>query len=434
MTNDGSDGTSTYVEADDLATVATSGSYNDLSNKPTIPTVNNATLTVQKNGTSVGTFTANSNTNTEINITVPTSAADVSALPASTKYGASISVSINTTNYQITTTLKDQDGNTLGTAQTIDLPLESVVVNGTYDSTNKKIILTLQNGNTIDIPVSDLVSGLQAEITSSNKLSADLVDDTSTTHKFTTAAEKTKLSGIATGAQVNVIETVKVNGTALTVSSKAVDVPVPTQTSDLTNNGSDGTSTYVEADDLATVATSGSYNDLSNKPTIPTVNNGTLTIQRNTTTVGTFTANQSGNTTVDITVPTKTSDLTNDSGFITSADVGVTSFNGATGAIVYHGIVYIETSDLNLATYSALAAYISAGSLPIIIDGTNLLYFANMGSSNELIFHPIRPTSATYTYRYITSDNVWHTATAAGLMLQGDMVALTNAEIDAICV
>lgn len=113
----------------------------------------------------MGTFTANSNTNTEINITVPTSAADVSALPASTKYGASISVSINTTNYQITTTLKDQDGNTLGTAQTIDLPLESVVVNGSYDSTNKEIVLTLQNGNTIEIPVSDLVSGLQSEIT-----------------------------------------------------------------------------------------------------------------------------------------------------------------------------------------------------------------------------------------------------------------------------
>src|SRR5574344_438958 len=42
-----------------LATVATSGSYNDLSNKPTIPTVNNATLTIQKNGSNVQTFTAN---------------------------------------------------------------------------------------------------------------------------------------------------------------------------------------------------------------------------------------------------------------------------------------------------------------------------------------------------------------------------------------
>ena len=67
---------------------------------------------------------------------------------------------------------------------------------------------------------------------------------------------------------------------------------------------------------FSTVATSGSYNDLSNKPTIPTVNNGTLIIKKNGINVATFTANQSSKTTADITVPTKTSDLTNDSGFI----------------------------------------------------------------------------------------------------------------------
>ena len=39
------------------------------------------------------------------------------------------------------------------------------------------------------------------------------------------------------------------------------------------------------------------------------------------------------NKNVDITVPTKTSDLTNDSGYIT--DAGVTSFNGNTGAVIY---------------------------------------------------------------------------------------------------
>ena len=39
-------------------------------------------------------------------------------------------------------------------------------------------------------------------------------------------------------------------------------------------------------------------------PTIPTVNNGTLIIQQNGTNVGTFTANQSGNTTVNISAAT----------------------------------------------------------------------------------------------------------------------------------
>ena len=43
----------------------------------------------------------------------------------------------------------------------------------------------------------------------------------------------TKLNGIAAGAQVNVIETVKVNGEALPVNEKAVDITVPTKISDL---------------------------------------------------------------------------------------------------------------------------------------------------------------------------------------------------------
>lgn len=55
------------------------------------------------------------------------------------------------------------------------------------------------------------------------------------TNDYTTN-EKNKLSGISDGAQVNVIETVKKNGTALTVTSKAVDISVPTKTSELTND------------------------------------------------------------------------------------------------------------------------------------------------------------------------------------------------------
>lgn len=55
-----------------LSKVAISGSYNDLSNKPVIPIVNNATLTIQKNGSNVATFTSNSSTNITANISVPT--------------------------------------------------------------------------------------------------------------------------------------------------------------------------------------------------------------------------------------------------------------------------------------------------------------------------------------------------------------------------
>lgn len=42
-----------------------------IKNKPTIPTVNDATLTIQQNGTNVATFTANSATNATANITAP---------------------------------------------------------------------------------------------------------------------------------------------------------------------------------------------------------------------------------------------------------------------------------------------------------------------------------------------------------------------------
>ena len=56
--------------------------------------------------------------------------------------------------------------------------------------------------------------------------------------------------------------------------------------------------------------------EITDFPTIPTVHNATLTIQKNGSNVATFTANSSTNTTANITVPTKVSELTNDSGFI----------------------------------------------------------------------------------------------------------------------
>lgn len=62
-----------------------------------------------------------------------------------------------------------------------------------------------------------------------------------------TNVEKQKLSGIASGAQANVIESVKVNGTKIEPSSKAVDVTVPTKISQLTNDSGFQTSTQVDS-------------------------------------------------------------------------------------------------------------------------------------------------------------------------------------------
>jgi hypothetical protein len=104
---------------------------------------------------------------------------------------------------------------------------------------------------------------------------------------------------------------------------------------------------------FSTVAFTGSYNDLSNKPTISTVNNGTLTIQRNGTNVQTFTANQSTNVTANISVPTKTSDLTNDSGFIT-------------------GVTWNDVNNKpSFATVATSGSYNDLTDKPIIPDGSN---------------------------------------------------------------
>ena len=74
--------------------------------------------------------------------------------------GASFTIDSET--FVITFMLKAIDGTELYT-NSIDLPLESVVVGGSYDEDTKTIVLTLQNGNTIDIPVADIVDGLASQ-------------------------------------------------------------------------------------------------------------------------------------------------------------------------------------------------------------------------------------------------------------------------------
>lgn len=121
--------------------------------------------------------------------TVITSHQDISGKADKSAAIGSLSLSLDSTNYKITLSGTKVDGTTFTVSNVIDLPLESVVVNGSYNNTTKKVVLTLQNGNTVDFSVADLVSGLQSEITSTNKLSADLISD-GTTNKTVTATEK----------------------------------------------------------------------------------------------------------------------------------------------------------------------------------------------------------------------------------------------------
>lgn len=58
--------------------------------------------------------------------------------------------------------------------------------------------------------------------------------------------DKTKLDGIESGAQVNILEGVTVNGTAATITNKIAALTVPTKTSDLINDSNFATITFVD--------------------------------------------------------------------------------------------------------------------------------------------------------------------------------------------
>lgn len=145
----------------------------------------------------------------------------------STNVGSKIQLSINTTNYIMTVALLNADDDVLST-QTIDFPLESMVVGANY--ANGTLTLTLQNGQTLNVNISDIIDGLVPEsrtingkplsnnITLTNTdVGAPSVNDLNnglenkvdkvsgkqlSTNDYTTA-EKNKLAGIESGAQVN---------------------------------------------------------------------------------------------------------------------------------------------------------------------------------------------------------------------------------------
>lgn len=418
-----------YTPTADLAVVALSGDYDDLINKPTIPTVNDATLTITRNNVSAGTFTANSATDTSINIAVPTATSDLindsgfitntvnDLVNYYTKTETDTAIGVETSNRENADQGLQEQIDALASASDVVDVVGTYAELQAYDTShlNNNDIIKVLTDETHDNAISyyrwntatssfsyigsqgpfytkaesDATFVPQTRTVNNKALNTNIaltaadvgalpdstviptVNDATLTIQKEGSSIGTFTANSATNTTINVVETDPTvpswakQPTKPTYSySEITNKPtIPSKTSDLVNDGADNTSTYVEADELATVATSGSYNDLSNKPTIPaaqvnsdwnassgvaqilnkptlatvatsgsyndlsnkptipTVNNATLTIQKNGADVQTFTANQATNATANITVPTATSDLTNDSGYITSADL-----------------------------------------------------------------------------------------------------------------
>lgn len=95
---------------------------------------------------------------------------------------------------------------------------------------NKSAINTLNGTGTgsVSKAVNDAIEGLHiSDYAKSADVESTYVKKNGT-DRLITAAEGTKLAGIAEGAQVNVIESVKLNGTALNIDAKAVNIPLVT--------------------------------------------------------------------------------------------------------------------------------------------------------------------------------------------------------------
>ena len=225
------------------------------------------------------------------------------------------------------------DGNTI-VSQIVDnnQPLQTVIQD------IPQVQTVLQNG----ISVSSQINAPFVEVTSVNGKTGDVVTEPivgvfEPNHyylKNTMIGHNNNLyyakETFTSGGSFDVNDWHTVEGNQITIdSTMSTTSENPVQNKVITNALND----KANSSDLAEVATSGSFTDLINVPALPIVNDASLTIQKNGTTVSTFTANSSTDKIANITVPTKTSDITNDSGFIIG--IPVTSKSGLGGGLKF---------------------------------------------------------------------------------------------------
>ena len=230
-------------------------------------------------------------------------------------------------------TLK-QKGTSIGT---INIPKDLVVESGTVETNpsgqpkGTYLVLTIANktSDKIYINVGSLIEYVTSGSATSD--SVQVVID-GTTHKVTAYIK----DGTVTKAKLdsNVQTSLDKADSSLSTNGDATNVTNTITTASTRANLQTGETLGVSLgkirkwfNDLKAVAFSGSYNDLSNKPTIPS----------------------------------KTSDLTNDSNFITSSGAPVQSVDGSTGAVVTNAVKYNAAQGLSDAQKQQARTNIGAG-------------------------------------------------------------------------
>lgn len=215
----------------------------------------------------------------------------------------------------------------------------------------------------------------------------------------------------ALNPQENVIEVVQKNGTALPVSNKTVNVTVPVAVSELTNDG-DGESPY---------ATQDYVDDNGGKIDIIKVNNTALPISDKTVNIDLT------DYALDSDIPTKVSDLTNDSGFVTQAVNNLTNY-------------YTKSETYTQAEIDNLIGQLEHVTLEVVQQlptqdiSTHTIYLLQVSQSpvayDEYIYIAGDPTGH---WEIIGSTNI--DLTSYWTMTSGQsnsLIAITTAEIDTI--
>ena len=337
-------------EANTISTVKVNGTALTPSSKtvditiPAAPTVGSGNLTIKRNGTAVGTFNANATADSAVNITVATAVSEltndsgfitgITSSDVTTALGFTPYSNANPSGYQanVLETVKVNGTALTASSKTVDITVPAAAGTGNLTiKRNGTAIGTFNANATTDSAIDVTVATAVSELTNDSGFITGI-----SSADVTNALGYTPYSNAnPSGYEANKIATVKVNGTALTPTSKTVDVTVPTKVSDLSNDSgfissitssdvttalgytpySNANPSGYQANVLETVKVNGTALTATSKtvditiPAATTVGDGDMVIKRNGTAVGTFTANQTAASTINISVPTTASDV-----------------------------------------------------------------------------------------------------------------------------